>query len=275
MLAALLQHRGKAASVEQLQQQIYLPDKGGSLQVEMLAGARRHNTLPVALALDDSPKDAQRLHAALLQDYPVMLLQRLRKLWLTTYHYAIVVGYDATADQFILRSGTNRRLFTQRHKFLRPTRAAGNWAYVLLEPDQDIPGFIEREQFLQASIAMESIGRIAMAAQAYKQGMRRWPEEYLFHFGLANTLIAQRAYKQAIQQLLEIQSQHPDHGMVLNNLAAALAEEGRFEEALRWIERGIDLYQDEKAALDVMCETYTSITNSAGTTRPNEPACTP
>ena len=164
-------------------------------------------------------------------------------------------------------------MFVSKRKLLHTVNAAGRWAYVMLKHNQQIPEFIQSAPFLDASIALESIGRYADAAHAYQKGAARWPNEYLFSFGLANTYIAQHAYKQAIQQLLTIQNSHPDRAMVLNNLAAAYAEEGDFHAALQWVQRAITLYKDKKAELETLCATYRSIHHAAAITGPVATVC--
>ena len=79
--------------------QVYLPERKGSLQVEMLAAARRHGMVSYQLA--PRFEDLLREIAA---GTPVIVLQNLG-VFSGGWHYAVAIGYDYDSGQLILRSG--------------------------------------------------------------------------------------------------------------------------------------------------------------------------
>ena len=68
--------------------QVYLPERKGSLQVEMLAAARRHGMVSYQLA--PRFEDMMREIAA---GTPVVVLQNLG-VFSSGWHYAVAIGYD-------------------------------------------------------------------------------------------------------------------------------------------------------------------------------------
>ena len=103
-LATVLGATGIDTTPEALAPLVYIPGRKGSLQVEMLAAARRHGRVAVVLA----PEFAD-LRTELDAGRPVLVLQNLGALGIRRWHFAVVVGYDAERDALILRSGTRRR----------------------------------------------------------------------------------------------------------------------------------------------------------------------
>jgi hypothetical protein len=71
----------------QLKDALYLTDKQGSLQVEMLATARRHGLLAYLLQ-----PELQALLTEVAAGNPVVVLQNLGLSWYPVWHYAVVIG---------------------------------------------------------------------------------------------------------------------------------------------------------------------------------------
>ena len=88
-LAMALQHAGQDIRPEQLKPFLYLPEKQGSLQAEMLAAARRYGMLAYALK-----PELQDVITEVAAGNPVLVLQNLGLSWYPMWHYAVVIGYD-------------------------------------------------------------------------------------------------------------------------------------------------------------------------------------
>ncbi|MDW8252235.1 MAG: PA2778 family cysteine peptidase, partial [Myxococcales bacterium] len=148
-LATVLAHSGAAVTPEALVPEVYLPARGGSLQAEMLAAARRHGRLAYPLA----PQLADLL-AEVAAGTPVLVLQNLALLPPARWHYAVVVGYDLAREEIVLRSGTTRRLALSLAAFERTWARAGRWAMVVV-PAEKIPVTAVEERYLAAAVALE------------------------------------------------------------------------------------------------------------------------
>ena len=104
-LAMALNHAGATTSPEALVDQVYLPGRKGSLQVEMLAAARRNGF--VAYELAPQLKD---LIAEVAAGTPAIVLENYGFSWYPVWHYSVVVGYDLDQLELIRRSGFKQRL---------------------------------------------------------------------------------------------------------------------------------------------------------------------
>jgi tetratricopeptide (TPR) repeat protein len=228
-LATTLAATGVKVTPTELVPQVYLPERKGSLQVEMLAAARRHGRVSYLLA----PRFEDLLRE-LAAGNPVIVLQDQAPLG--SWHYAVAVGYDYEEGDLILRSGETERqiLSFPAHEFM--WRRSGYWAMVAMPPDQ-IPASAEEGRWLSAIAALERAGGTSAARVAYESFLKRWPDNAGAAIGLANTHHAAGDFAAAETVLREAAQRAPDSVIVLNNLAQTLSDQGRHEEALPFIER--------------------------------------
>ena len=229
-LATVLVGAGAKTTPEELVPQVYIPDRKGSLQVEMLAAARRHGMVSYALA----PRFENMLRE-LAAGTPVIVLQNMG-VFFEGWHYAVAMGYDYPFGTLVLRSGTLERdvLPFAAHEVI--WMRSGHWAMVAVPPDK-IPATAEEKSWLNAIAAFERAGDARGARTAYQTFLGRWPENVNARVGLANTHHALGELAQAEAVLREASKREPDSVIVLNNLAQTLSDQGRHEEALPFIER--------------------------------------
>ncbi|MBI2959157.1 MAG: PA2778 family cysteine peptidase, partial [Betaproteobacteria bacterium] len=168
-LATTLAHFGAKTTPDELVGQVYIPARKGSLQVEMLAAARRYGLVSYRLA--PSFEDLLREVAA---GIPVIVLQDYGVWPFSVWHYAVVAGYDYRRGEAVLRSGETERL-TLPFGILEYTwKQSDYWAMVAVPPER-IPATATESGYLSAIIAMERLGNARAAATAYAAFLGRWP----------------------------------------------------------------------------------------------------
>jgi tetratricopeptide (TPR) repeat protein len=234
-LAMALNAAGITVTPESLRPELYLPDRHGSLQVEMLAASRRHGAVAYQLAPE--------LNAVLREvsaGTPVVVLQNLAYAWFPVWHYAVVVGYNLDNAEIILRSGPEQRQVLPMRTF-EYTWARGNyWAMVALPPGR-IPETAEENSFIAAVSALEKTGDPELVQRTYVAALDRWPGNLSAQIGVGNTAYklhdlarAESAFRQAVHD-------HPDSVAALNNLAQTLADQARYPEAQDFARRAVSL----------------------------------
>ena len=229
-LATVLVNAGVKTTPNDLVPQVYIPERKGSLQVEMLAAARRHGLVSYALA--PRFEDVLREIAA---GTPVIVLQNLG-LFTAGWHYAVAVGYDYGPGTLVLRSGTLERDVVPFAAHEVVWMRSGYWSMVAVPPER-IPATAEEKSWLNAIAAFERAGDTERARVAYKTFLGRWPDNVNAYVGLANTHHALGELAEAASVLREAARRDPESVVVLNNLAQTLSDLGRNEEALPVIER--------------------------------------
>lgn len=239
-LATVLNWSGVAVTPEALTPQVYLPERKGTLALELIAAARRHGRVPYVLR-----PELEALLAEVAAGHPVLVLQNLGLDWLPRWHYAVVVGFDLGRGEIVLRSGRLARRVTQLSVFERTWRRGDYWAMVALPPER-LPRTAEELPYLKAVAALERVGRHAEAAQAYSAALARWPDSLPARFGLGNMRYALGDLTGAEAAFRRLLQDHPDYAPAWNNLAQVLADQGRFGEAEAAARRALGL--DDKGA---------------------------
>ena len=233
-LAMVLTHAGRAVGAEALVPQVYLPARKGSLQAEMLATARRHGM--VAYPLAPRREDLMREIAA---GNPVVVLQNLALDWAPQWHYAVAIGYDLETRTLVLRSGTTRRLALSLDTFERTWARGGRWAMLALPPGR-LPATASEPAYLAAAAALERVDAAA-ARQAYESALERWPASVAARIGQGNAAYAMHDLEGAAAAYARATQEHPAAADAWNNLAQALRELGRRDDALAAAQRAVAL----------------------------------
>ncbi len=239
-LASIFNYLGTPAEPDEIARRVYVPGLKGSLRSEVVAATRQYDLLPVRIA-----GRMETLMAELAAGNPVFVLQNLGLDAVPVWHYEVVVGYDFERREMILRSGEYPRALREFGLFERTWQRAGHWALVIVPPDR-VPPTASAGDFLQTAIDLEQVGRTGTALRAYRTAVRRWPQNVLAHSGAGNAAYALgefSAAEAAYRNALEIDATRAD---VWNNLAYALAQQGRHEASLEAIERALDIDPDNE-----------------------------
>ena len=230
-LTTVLAMSGDDVRLDDIVDKVYLPGREGSLQLELVAATRSSRRLPYVIE-----GTMAAIRRELWAGRPVLILQNLGVATIPRWHYAVVVGVDSGRDEVILRSGTDRRRIMELDTFLRTWRRGEYWAMVVLRPDE-LPASVDRERYFAAISALEETGQLESAEQAWQTAAVYWPDDAVVQFGSANVSLARGDYESAEQKYRELLQNHGSLVAARNNLALALAEQRRFDEAaaeIRW-----------------------------------------
>ena len=217
-LATVLNAQGLNTHPDVLKDLVYLPEREGSLQVEMVAAARSHNMVvyPLEPELD-----------AILEEIaagnPVLVMQNLRLSWWPQWHFAVVVGYNANNETLILNTDTRRHYAQPYEAFHATWTRAGSWARVVLPPDRT-PATAEPVAYLKAAFDLETTGHTGAAGLAYQTAADHWPD-HPSPLLAAGNLAYQRGEKaQAARDFITAIQRKPETAEAWNNLGFTLDE---------------------------------------------------
>jgi tetratricopeptide (TPR) repeat protein len=244
-LATVLDAGGVTVDLGELVDRVYLPGREGSLQVELLAATRRAGRIPYRI---DGRLAA--VAAELSAGRPVLVLQNLGVSWYPRWHYAVVVGLDTADDLVVLRSGTDRRRETRRMTFLRTWRRGEYWAVVALEPGT-LPAGADSARYLRAVADFENAGQAHAALPAWQAATRAWPESGTAWFGLGNVQLGRDEFGAAEAAYRRALAVDPALWAAANNLAFAVAGQGRTGEAIAVLEAALTNVTDSAAQAEI------------------------
>lgn len=243
-LAMVLTWSGLPVTQDDLVSEVYTPARQGTLRTDVLAAARRHGRLAVEVG------SLRNLLSEIAAGSPVLVFQNLGLNWYPQWHYAVAIGYDLNAREITLHSGLDERRVLSLSVFERTWRRGDYWALVVLPPGR-LPVSAEETPALRAAAGLERVERYSEAATAYAAVANRWPQSFAARMGLGNSLYAVGDYPGAERAFLQAIQNDSEAAAAWNNLAYALAAQGRREEALSAVEKAVlygannrDQYED-------------------------------
>ncbi len=151
-----------AVDFEQLSEQLILPGKGGTLQLDMDRVARQQGLVPYPLT------EFEQLFFWLDQGVPVLLFENLGLSWAPRWHYSLLRGYDLERQEAILSSGNHPYLRVSFNTLNNTWQRGGSWARVLLPPEHPAPSIGLREQLRQGQNLL-STGQTQAAVRLFER----------------------------------------------------------------------------------------------------------
>ena len=257
-LATSLNAVGVKVRPDALTDQVYIPSRKGSLQIEMLAAARRHGTVAMKI---------RPALPALLEEVaggnPVVVLQNMALSWAPTWHYAVVVGYDLDRELIWLRSGPHQRMEMAMNTFERTWARSEHWGFITLPPGK-LPASQRVEDMVPALIDFEKTAKPIQSKKAYHAAANRWPKSLVVQMGLGNTAYASGDMKTAKTALQQAVKHHPDSAAAHNNLAHVLLTLGELNAAKKMADKALQLAGEDAELRAQVNETLQSIQKKMG-----------
>jgi hypothetical protein len=243
-LATVLVQAGIEVSPDELTREVYLAQRRGSLQVELLGATRRRGLLAYVV-----PPEGPTLLGEVEAGHPALVLLNLGVETYPIWHYAVVIGYDRDRNEVILRSGRTRRDTMSWWRFQSSWDLAGNWAMLVLEPGE-MPARPVALQYVEACAGLEAVGQIAPATTCYQAASGRWPDNALALLGLGNIAYARGNFTDAAATYRRAAQQDAGNGIARNNLAQALLDTGCHDAALAEARHALDLLEGTALELE-------------------------
>jgi hypothetical protein len=248
-LAMALTWSGPAITPEELKDQVYTPSRKGSLQIAMVSATRRHGKIAYQI------NGPEALFPEIAAGHPVIILQNLGLSWLPVWHYAVVIGYDVSQKDIILRSGTTKRKVLPYFLFEKTWARSHYWGLIVLQPNQ-IPVSAKENEFLNAVVGLEKADQYQAALTGYRTALTRWPNSLNSLMGLGYSHYKLGDLKGAENAFREATESHPLSAPAYNNLAHVLIEQGHKQEALAAAQKAVALggplkLESEKTLLEI------------------------
>lgn len=233
VMGMALEHAGIETNTDTLAPELFIPERRGSLQIEMMATPRRHG----AIAYQIEP-ELEALLQEIAAGHPVIVLQNLSLAIAPQWHYALAIGYDLAEQRIILHSGDIPNYSLDLSTFERTWQRAGGWAMLAL-PAGELPATAEAGRYLKAAAVLETRGDNTGAEHAYQAATVYWPENLAARMGLGNALYAKGDLEGAASAFKQAIAQHPESGAAYNNLAQVYMMQERFDLALNAVQTAI------------------------------------
>jgi len=207
-LAMMLQWAGKPVTVDSLVDEVWLPEREGSLGIELRAAARSRGLMAYPV------ENSQALFTELQAGRPVLVLQNLALRRWPQWHFAVVTGYRDQGNTMVLHSGTDAGKTTHWNRFIRTWARADQWGFTLVEPGQ-LPASAEPDTLFRAISALPDGDAFWPAAVA------AFPDSGKLWFGHGNSLWKRGQQHKALEAFRTATEKAPDFAAAWNNRAYA------------------------------------------------------
>ncbi len=207
-LAMMLQWAGKPVTVDSLVDEVWLPEREGSLGIELRAAARSRGLMAYPV------ENSQALFTELQAGRPVLVLQNLALRRWPQWHFAVVTGYRDQGNTMVLHSGPDAGKTTHWNRFIRTWARADQWGFTLVEPGQ-LPASAEPDTLFRAISALPDGDAFWPAAVA------AFPDSGKLWFGHGNSLWKRGQQHKALDAFRTATEKAPDFAAAWNNRAYA------------------------------------------------------
>lgn len=225
---------------EELTPQVYIPSRQGSLQIEMLATARRHGAVAIKI-----PPRLESVLQEISTGNVVVVMQNLGLSWAPSWHYAVVIGYDLDQELIWLRSGKFKRFEMTLSAFQRTWARSEYWAFVALPPGK-LPTSVSADDVVKALLAYEKNATVAARKNAYQTAVNRWPDNFILLMGLGNSQYDEGDLRAASSTFKRTIEAHPKAPSAYNNLANVLLTQKDVKQAEMIAEKGLALVKNDE-----------------------------
>ncbi|MDX8352582.1 PA2778 family cysteine peptidase [Cognatiyoonia sp. IB215182] len=216
-IAMVMQWAGTDIGQEDVAKLAFNPGAGGTYLADMIGSSRRLGHLAVEINTFD------QLLSEIDAGHPVIVFQNLGLGIAPVWHYGVVTGYDFDRDEVYLNSGQLEQMVMPFATFERTWRRGDYWGIVVLPPD-DLPVSVPETDILSAGAALERVDQFGAAETLYETGAARWPDSWIWQFGLANARYGQGDLRGARTALQRAQRMAPDIPEIGANLAQVNSE---------------------------------------------------
>jgi hypothetical protein len=247
-LATVLAAHDIGVTPDELMERVYIPALQGSLREEIAAAARDYGmlTYPLRPSLADLLEETAHGN-------PVLVFQNPGLPLLPKWHFAVVIGYDLTSREILLRSGTTRRWRTSLGTFEKTWARGDYWALVIL-PAGKIPASAEPASYLVAARDLEVSGQTGAAGSAYRAATEHWPDLPAGWLSWGNSLYTAGKFRQSETAFRKATLLAPGDPRAWNNLAYALLQIDCVAEAQQAAACAVALAPDDPGYLETRKE---------------------
>lgn len=219
-LAMVAGYYGVSLDQRSLARQMIIPDREGTLAVELTVAARRQG-----FATYTGPTDLSGVLLLLKQRHPVIVLQNLGlDIW-PVWHYAVVIGYDLQAQSLLLRSGDNALVEQSFYTFDTTWARGGRWSLLVLPADR-VPAHASPRLLVDAAEGLAQAAQPHAAMTHYDAGLERWPSDPALWTARGNLHYLSKHPEAAVRDYQASLLLDRNAALVWNNMSYALSAMG-------------------------------------------------
>ncbi len=164
---------------------------------------------------------------------PIVMLDS-GTLWVRTYHFIVLKGFDDRLRIFYANTGVLETQAIDYGEFDRRWKKADHWS-LIVSPPEKVNWELDEAQSIEIALIFEKNGNLSQAERWVESALSKNPESLTTKFNLANIYSKSNRSEQAKIIYQELLNKNPSRSEISNNLAWIYYEEGRYDDALKVI----------------------------------------
>lgn len=230
-LESVIRYWGGSADADSIGQAIYGPKTRGVLNFT-LAQYMKMAGFWTEVHEEQTEEDLKRW---LRKGIPPIVMLDTGTLWVRTYHFVVLKGFDDRSNIFYANTGVPETQSITYAEFVRRWKKADRWSLIAAPPEK-VDWDLDEARSIELALIFEKRGDLIQAERWTKSALNKNPESLTAKFNLANIYSRSNQAEQAKTIYQELLNKNPGRPELSNNLAWIYYEEGRYEDALKVIE---------------------------------------
>jgi Tfp pilus assembly protein PilF len=256
-LSTVLNHFGDPVTEAQLDRLLPKARGGGVVSLDLLLEAR-HRGFDAALTSGTHDAIVESLRGGNPAILMISVMHGPGKA-LDFYHYIVVDGFDPAKDLFRMQLGDAAARWLPLAKLNRAWAETDHAMILVRRKAAGSEQQLDARSALRRGVELETEGKVAQAAELYRQIVASEPSNAIAWTNLGNVEVSQQHSKEAEEAYRRALASDPDNGDALNNLAWLLFQQKRLDEAETLARRAVALRgPDAYLVLDTLGEILAS-----------------
>ncbi len=241
-LSEVFGYYGKSVSPSDIAPKLFIPNKDGSLQLEMVSATRQYGFLPYT-----ERGTLSSVMQFVKDDIPVVVFQNLSIQLLPQWHYAVVIGFDSEKGTVTLHTGLTPNHEMSLELFER-TWGRGNYWYLAPVPPRVTSSQMTPFTYVSAAYDMLKVGDKQQALAFLETASQTWPEYWLSYFLIAN-YYQEENDSQAITWFEKGYDVGQHQQAYIHNYIVGLRQNNLRDQANKILKQGLKRFPDNEALI--------------------------
>lgn len=224
-LAEVFEYNGIKKSPEEIAPQLFIPQRKGSLQLEMVSATRQQGLLAYT-----ERGNLEKLLYLIDNDIPVIVLQNLAISLYPMWHYSVVKGYNLSSQKIIQHTGEFKDRSVDMGVFERTWQRANYWFLIALPSEHKLTS-LDPFTYVTSAEDLISVKQSAAGIKHLNNATKLWPSYWLSYFLLGNYYLQSQNIDKAISWFEKGYEYATTQHFYLNNYAYALYQNKQVNKA--------------------------------------------
>lgn len=234
-LESVFRYWGRDADARAIADTLFKPGSLGVLDFTLSQYARTQGFWTQMREAPNVEVGMTELKTSILRKIPPIVMLKAGILWVPTYHFVVLKGFDDIGQLFYANVGEPETYAINYSRLQSRWRGSDNW-YLIICPPERVGWDLNEADSEDLALYCDRSGKTDLAEKWYRRVLAYNPASRPARFNLANCYLKSKRFEEARAIYSALLKEKPDWGPAANNLAWVYLEEGQPQEAVNVIE---------------------------------------